>query len=258
MRFDFMRFDKSFIALVAVGVCGSAAAHDFWVNAHHGNTFTATIGYGHDFPKPEPIPAERTKLFEPLAILKKDGSKTMLTQTGPNYQYTGKQLEASNYILAGQYKPTFWSKDTQNKWHMDGTRQNVKNVASCSYTSMHAKTIVQVGSAQDAFVTQPSGQALEIVPLTHPATIKADQPFKVQVLANGKPAKRAQVVGTFDGFLKNNHAFSGTADLEGVIEVVALKPGQWMLKASYSQPYHDPKVCDEEARYATLTFDVKP
>lgn len=253
-----MRFGKSILALAAIGVCGSAAAHDFWVNANNGNALTATIGYGHAFPSPEVIPAERVKLFEPLAVLKKDGSKTVLTPTSPNYQYEGKKLEAGNYILAGQYKPTFWSKDTQNKWHMDGTRQTVQNVASCSLTSMHAKTIIQVGSAQDVFVTQPSGQALEIVPLTHPSTIKAEQPFKIQVFANGKPVKRAQVVGTFDGFLKDKHAFSGTTDLEGVIDVVALKPGQWMLKATYSQPYHDTKVCDEEKRHATLTFNVMP
>ncbi|MDO4794894.1 MAG: DUF4198 domain-containing protein [Brachymonas sp.] len=253
-----MRIRQSLLALLAVGVCGSAAAHDFWLTGNNERTFTGTIGYGHGFPKPDPIPDSRLKLFTPLMVFKKDGSQTTLARTSPSYQHEGPQLPGGSYILAGQYKPTFWSKDTQNKWHMDGTRQTVQNVASCSLTSMNAKAIIQIGQTQDAFVTQPSGQPLEIVPLTHPASFKAEQPFKVQVLANGQPVKRALVVGTFDGFLKDKHAFSGTTDLQGVIEVVALKPGLWMLKATQAQPYHDTTVCDEVKNYATLTFNVKP
>lgn len=253
-----MNLGKSILAILAIGTCCTASAHDFWVNGDNGHHFVATIGYGHAFPDPEIIPDGRLKLFDPLFVIKKDGSKTTLKQTSPNYQYEGQKLAAGSYILAGHYKPTFWTKDRQDKWHMDSTKQNVKDVASCSRSSMNAKAIIQVGNTEEAFLTRPSGQPLEIVPLTSPSMIKAEQPFKVQVFANNKPVAKADVIGTFDGFLKGKYAFSGRTDMEGIIEIIALKPGKWMLKASQIQPYHDLSVCDEEKLRATLTFNVKP
>lgn len=257
-----MSFRKSMLAWLAIGVCSSATAHDFWVsgsnNDKNGGTFTAHIGYGHDFPQPEAIPAERVKLFEPLTLTRPDGSQTALKQTGPNYQYEGPKLAAGGYILSGHYKPTFWTKDEQGTWHLDGTRQNTPQAAFCTYAIMSAKTVLHIGNAGAPFAAKPTGQNIEIVPLVDTNSLQVDKPFKVQVFANGKPVKTAKVVGTFEGFAKDRHAFSGTTDLQCVIEVVALRPGKWMLKATKEQPYQDKKVCDEETRIATLTFHVKP
>lgn len=253
-----MNVKKTLFVLVAAGACASAAAHDFWVSGNNGNKFTAHIGYGHDFPQPEAIPAERVKLFEPLSIIQSNGNKTALKQTGANYQYEGQKLGTGSYLLTGHYKPTFWTKDAQGSWHLDGTKQNTPHAEFCTYAIMNAKEVIHIGHASDAFTTKPTGQNIEIVPLGNPDNWRVDKPFKIQVFANGKPVKTAKVVGTFAGFAKDRHAFSGTTDLEGVIEVVALRPGQWMLKATKEQPYQDKKVCDEETRIATLTFRVKP
>ncbi|MDO5046174.1 DUF4198 domain-containing protein [Campylobacter sp.] len=248
---------KILTSLVVAGVLSGVLAHDFWVIGSNGDKFGADIGYGHGFPAPEPISPERAKLFDPLYVLKKDGSKMVLKQAKESYHFEGDKLEAGSYVLAGDYKPTFWSKDKEGKWHMGGTKDKVANAESCQLAAMSAKSVVNVGEIQDEFISKPIGQKIEIVPLENPSNFIVEKPFKVQVFVDGKPLKRARVLGTYDKFLPNQYAFSGTANLEGVAEVMALKAGKWMLKVTHEQPYSDTKICDREVLVATFTFDVK-
>ena len=252
-----MKVSKVLSILLSGAIFCSVGAHDFWVDGKNEDKFKAHIGYGHDFPKPEVIPAERAKLFEPLYIVKKDGAKIALKQAAENYLFEGEKLKEGSYVLAGDYKPTFWSRDANNKWHMDGTKNSVKDVEFCELAEMNAKKIVNVGDVKDDFIHKPIGQRIEIVPLDNPSDFRVDKPFKVQIFVDGKPLKRAKVVGTFEGFLADKYAFSGTANLEGVIDVMALRPGKWMLKVTHERAYADKNKCDEEILVATLSFDVK-
>ncbi|CAD7288683.1 DUF4198 domain-containing protein [Campylobacter suis] len=248
---------KTLICLAVAGLVGTSMAHDFWVDGKNEDKFNAHIGYGHDFPTPEKISEKRVKLFDPLYIVKQDGSKVKLNQSGENYEFSTEKLADASYILAGDYKPTFWSQDSDGKWHMDKTRKDVKNVEFCEVATMAAKRVISIGDKKHNFIHSPIGQSIEIVPLSDPFELKVDKPFKVQVFLDGKPLKTAKVTGTFDGFLKDKHAFSGTTDLKGVIEILALKPGKWLLEVTHERPYKDKEVCDVEMILATLVVNIK-
>ena len=71
----------------------SAFAHDFWVTVpqSENKVFTADIGYGHDFPRSEPIPEDRIHLFAPLRLVTPDDVIT-LDQVGENYAYQKKLI----------------------------------------------------------------------------------------------------------------------------------------------------------------------
>ena len=86
---------------------------------------------------------------------------------------------------------------------------------------------------------------------------KANKPFKIKVLFEGKPLANAAVEGAPDGFLEDMSAFYGMTDDKGEIEVMALKPGPWILKARNKLAFSDPKKCDEETIIASFAFEVK-
>lgn len=247
---------KILTSLIAIGALSGAFAHDFWVTGSNNEKFEADIGYGHHFPKPEAIAEKRLNLFDPLYIVDKNGAKKTLKQVGENFHYEGEKLGNGTYILVGNYKPTFWSKDKDGKWHMDGTRENIKDVESCGFYARTAKNVVVVGEFDD-FVYKPLGQIAEIVPLSNVANIKAGEVFKLQFFANGKPAKTAKVTGVIEGFLEGKYTFFGTTDLQGMIEVVAIKEGKWLFEATQKNAYADSSKCDTEELSATITIDIK-
>lgn len=253
-----MKFNKTLAGVCVASILSGAFAHDFWVNGENGENFKAHIGYGHDFPAPEMIPENRVKLFNPLHIISKDGKKTELKQKGENYQFETAKLAAGSYVLEGTYKPTFWSKDSDGKWHMDGTRQNTKNVEYCQLAVMNAKSVISIDNAKaDDFIYEPIGHQIELVPLDDPFDLKVDKPFKLKAYMNGKPVKTGKVTGTFEGFLQDKHAFLGTTDLKGEIEVMALRPGKWMFEVTVEKPHDDKKVCEDAIYLGTLTLVVK-
>ncbi|MBC2882499.1 DUF4198 domain-containing protein [Campylobacter sp. Marseille-Q3452] len=247
---------KKSLALLAVfGVFIVAGGHDFLLFCGNGEKTSGNIGFGHDFPKSEPIDAERVNNFEAPLILGKDG-KVTLKQSGENYHYEGAKLKDGTYAITGEYKPTFWTEDADGKWHMGGTKKTIKNAKFCRRATMSAKSVINVGAGDD-FITKSTGQRLEIVPLENPAKFKVGEPFKVKVLFEGKPLKVATIDGTFDGFLKDKSAFHATTDLKGETEVLALRPGKWVLKVVHKFPYADAKKCDEETAIASFTFEIK-
>ncbi|WP_216656284.1 DUF4198 domain-containing protein [Campylobacter sp. RM16188] len=249
--------NKILAALLAFATLNVAQAHDFWVFGENSDKFRADIGYGHNFPHQEIIPKDEAKSFVPLAIISKDGVKTELIQIGENYRYEGERLKKGSYILAGEYKSTFWSKDANGKWYMDKTKDQVADSAYCMQASMYAKEVVNIDGEQDEFVTKTIGQKLEIVPLENPANFDINKPFKIQILLEGKPLKTARIDGTFDKFLKDKFAFSATTDLEGITEVMALAPGKWILKVMHKRAFGESKRCDEEILIASFTFKIK-
>ncbi len=247
---------KSLIALAVLGVLSMANAHDFWLVGENGEKLNVNIGFGHDFPNPEPIDKERANNFEIPVIFSKSGEKVTLKQKGENYHFEGKKLKEGTYTVIGEYKPTFWTEDTDGNWSMGKTKQNIKNAKFCRRATMSAKTLINVGAGDD-FITKPAGQRLEIVPLENPANFKVGEPFKIKVLFEGKPLKFAKIDGTFDGFLKEKSAFHATTDLKGESEVLALRGGKWVFKVVHKFPFADPKTCDEETAIASFTFEIK-
>ena len=139
---------------------------------------------------------------------------------------------------------------------MGKTKEDIKDAKYCKKASMSAKGIINK-NAKDDSVTKPSKQRLEIVPLDNPANFKVGVPFKVKILFEGKPLENATLDGTFDRFLKEKSAFHGQTESDGTIEVLALKPGKWLLQTVHKMPFADSKICDDETIAATLAFEIK-
>ena len=245
-----------FAFLVLAAFSSQALAHDFWLLGDSKEVTSVDIGFGHDFPNPEKIDEKRVNNFETPYILTKSGEKLSLKQSGENYHYERAKLEDGTYLIIGEYKPTFWTEASDGTWHMNKNKKDIKGAKFCRHATMSAKGIINL-NAKDDFVTNPTHQRLEIVPLDNPANFKVGVPFKVKVLFEGKPLKEAVVNGTFEGFLKEKSAFHGQTEPDGTIEVLALKPGKWLLQTVHKMPFADSKICDDETIAATLAFELK-
>ena len=245
-----------FAFLVLAAFSSHALAHDFWLLGDSKEVTSVDIGFGHDFPNPEKIDEKRVNNFETPYILTKSGEKLSLKQSGENYHYERAKLEDGTYLIIGEYKPTFWTEANDGTWHMNKNKKDIKGAKFCRHATMSAKGIINL-NAKDDFVTNPTHQRLEIVPLDNPANFKVGVPFKVKILFEGKPLENATLDGTFDGFLKEKSAFHGQTEPDGTIEVLALKPGKWLLQTVHKMPFTDSKICDDETIAATLAFELK-
>lgn len=247
------------IALFVFSGVSPVAAHDFWLNVSSPQTgkIVAEIGYGHDFPKPEPIASDRLHIFESPRLLTPD-RVIEFKPKGENYAYEGNgTLQKGSYIGTGLYRPTFWSKGPGG-WK----QQNFIDRPDATYakqTTMYTKTIVTVGGyAGDDFITRPVGHRLEIVPLVDPATVRAGEILPLQVLFDGKPLKTVAVAGTFGGFSKKDYkAFFGKTDLEGKIDFVPLRSGAWFINTKHEFPHADQAKAKDVSLKATLTFRIE-
>lgn len=247
----------SFSVLV-VGVVG-AYAHDLWANAYEpkDGVLKAEIGYGHGFPKVEPIPEARTHIFEPMRLITPGGIVEM-KQKGANTNYeVDTNIKKGSVIVLSTYKPTFWSKGAEG-WQMKN-RAERPDATHVEEAAMSGKAILNIGGAADDFVTKPIGTKLEIVPMVNPAKVKAGGKFPVRVLFEGKPLKTAKVFATVEGFAPGDEkakAFYSTTDLEGVVNIIPLKAGYWLASVTHTTPYQDKTQADESVNAATLAFHI--
>lgn len=246
---------RSLAVLAVLGAFSVAGAHDFWLAGQNDDKLRVQIGFGDGFATCEPIDKERENNFEIPIVTDKNGKKIELKRTSENYKFEGEKQPSDVYVITGQYKPTFWTEDKSGKWHMGGTKDTVKDAKFCRRATMLAKGVINTQAGD--LITKPVGERLEIVPLENPANFKANKPFKIKVLFEGKPLAEAAVEGAPDGFLEDMSAFYGMTDDKGEIEVLALKPGPWILKARNKLAFSDPKKCDEETIIASFAFEVK-
>jgi uncharacterized GH25 family protein len=236
----------------------TTSAHELWVqqSGYKNGIIKANIGYGHEFPNPEPIPADRLHIFTPLALVTPAGTLNM-DQSGENYAFEKKiSLKKGSYMVLAFYKPTFWS-NGDNGWAQTDRIQR-PDASYVEEAVMYAKTIVNVDGATDtSLISKPTGMDLEIVPLANPATIKPGNVFPMQVLLNGKPAHFVQVEATFERFAAKDYiAFSGVTDGYGHIDFIPLKAGFWIVRVKDTSEHPDKKKADERVLASSLTFTI--
>lgn len=247
-------------ALVLLAVSSGAFAHDLWVNAYapKDGVLKAELGYGHDFPAPEPIAQERLSIFNPLKLYTPD-KVTEMEQKGENYAYeVSVDAQGGSYVVVGEYKPTFWSKSPEGKWSMT-SRKETPDAAYSQEAVMFGKTILNFGDSRDnSFVTKPVGLRLEIVPTVNPANIKVGDVLPMVVFLDGKAAKTVEVKGVYGGFSKSSEAlaFRDKTNLQGAFDFIPLQSGYWRLFVRVALPYGDKGVADESTITSSLTFHI--
>lgn len=261
--------NKAYLLAAVLGtVCATAQAHRVWVatdHTHGGQILKAKLGYG-EFPDFEPIAAERLSIFSrPMQLHSEKGSED-LVQKGKNYEYQSKKPVAEgSYIVSAAYQPTFWSKN-QAGWKRESLKE-MPDAQYCEQTRMYGKNIVNIGhdSADTRGIVRPIGQLLEIVPLDNPANVRVGELFKVKVLYRGEPLAGATLTATFEGFDMSDRskthkveaqAFSDVTAADGTVDIIPLRQGFWKASVEHKTDFADQSVCQKEATYSTLTFEI--
>ena len=162
-----MKIGRILTAIMLTGAFYMVQAHMFWVDGANDEKlgkFIANMGYSDDFPKLEPIMAERIHLFAPITIISKDGNKKKLTQSGENYRYEGERLDKGTYILLAQQNPMYsLKKRSDGKWLIDKTKLDLKDLSDiqiCRLMTITSKRVLNLGETND-FVTKPTPRNLE-------------------------------------------------------------------------------------------------
>lgn len=110
---------------------------------------------------------------------------------------------------------------------------------------------VTAGAPTDT-VFQPTGKALEMVPVTHPSELVSDEPGKFRFLIDGKPAAgiTVEVVPGGQRFRDAEHAQELTTDAEGVATV------SWPIAGFYwlSAEAEDAKASDSRAAKRRMAY----
>ncbi|WP_386694080.1 DUF4198 domain-containing protein [Lonepinella sp. MS14435] len=260
---------KALLATLLCSLAVSAQAHRVWVvtdHTHGDEILKADLGYG-EFPTLEQIPEKRLHFFDRGMVLLTQQGKQKLVQKGDkNYHFeTEKPVQEGSYIVAAEYKPTFWSKNAEG-WKQADMKETA-NATYCELTSMYGKNIVNVGheSAGIDVITKQVGHELEIVPMDNPANINVSDLFKVKVLYRGEPLPNVTLTATFDGFDTADNskthkveaqAFSDVTAEDGSVNIIPLRQGFWKAQVTYEVQFKDPTQCQVAKHYATLTFNI--
>ena len=140
-------------------------------------------------------------------------------------------------MLLGHRLPEVWSKTPE------GMKKGGKDVhpgaAFSNKYEKFCKTLVLAGAADEAW-RKPVGLRLEIVPLDDPASYRAEQEVRFQVLHDGKPLS-TEVFATCDGYTAtpNSYAWYTETDDKGVAVVKFAKKGLWMVRVQHKAPGQD-------------------
>jgi uncharacterized GH25 family protein len=116
----------------------------------------------------------------------------------------------------------------------------------------HAKTFVRVGRADDSW-REPSGLALEFVPLSDPTSLRPADTLTVRLLENGQP------LANFPVGVVHEADSSGTilkTDTDGRVVIPLPKRGRTMLRATHLRPSQQPDA-DWISDFTTLTLNVQ-
>lgn len=125
-----------------------------------------------------------------------------------------------------------------------------------SASFMRADTYVTRGAPSKGAL-KPTGQGLEVEPITHPNEVFAGEAFKFRMLNNGKPlAHDFAIARGGDAYAEKRFSYSGKTDATGAASVKFDQPGAYVLEIHYPvRAEGNPTPVERSAIY-TLTFEV--
>jgi uncharacterized GH25 family protein len=224
-----------------------------------GRPLVAAIGYGHNFPEQEAIPADEISLFKPIRVIGPAGELTMKPGS-ENYKAVSQEaLVKGSYLVIADVSPVFWTK-TPDGWSQK-PKSEEPQALNCGLFIENAKGIVNVGgAAETGVIGKPAGLPLEIVPLANPAAIKPGQRLALKVLFEGQPLAGAKVEGRFAGFAQKASdgakAFSDVSGKDGLVNFVPLAGGDWIVTVRNVRPFPEADKCDTEDFGTSLFFNI--
>jgi hypothetical protein len=105
---------------------------------------------------------------------------------------------------------------------------------------------------------KPTGQGLELEPVSHPNEIFAGEAFKFRLLMDGKPLPGLAftVARGGDAYAESRYGFTGRTDAAGGGAVTFAQPGVYLLETSYPARSENPAEPKARSAQFTLTFEV--
>ena len=240
-------------ALLALACAAPAMAHSLWLETpsaspEAGKKLDLNIGFNEGFEVVDILKNSVESIPAPTMEGKGGAISFSLKSGGPNYAYvSAKNLAKGSYMAFTDYKPFDMKHgETKNKYFMT------------------AKHLVNVAGGDDAeVVTKAFGKSkLEIVPLANPSSIEPGQTLPVQVLFDGKPLSRTELLGDYRGFNPAGSwglakAFYCKTDKDGKLDFIPARGGLWVLKARHAVPNEDKSDVAASVYLSTFTFFVK-
>jgi uncharacterized GH25 family protein len=248
-----VRVRTALLAGATLFASSSAMAHYPWLlsSAHapaEGQTATIYLAWGHKFPLESFMDRSR---IDKVSLVSADGGQVGLEATDSGY-VTPRLTPGVNMVLASQ-KSGFFTRTRQGSKRQ--SKEGLKDVIRCSYSSNNMKTILNVGNGSDG-LNRATDQPLDIIPLSNPAKLKVGDRMNVRITMRGEPYS-GMVYATYAGFsTEGAYAYTVETDNEGKASIRILHPGQWLVRARVEQEYPDRSVCDIEAYTSTLTFAI--
>lgn len=135
------------------------------------------------------------------------------------------------------------------------TSNGLMDTTGTELYSRKAKTIVQVGSELSEVVTTPIGHTLEIVPLSHPASLGEDGTLSVQVLFRGRPLENA-LIDASPLADATHQVQSNTTDTDGKATFIFPQQGPVKLNVIWGVPTVHSSKATFETYFSSLTFTV--
>jgi uncharacterized GH25 family protein len=186
---------------------------------------------------------ERTSGAKSLQLsvtLPDPGIATIWVELGP------KSLELTPKQVQEYFAELNASRELRQVWASAGKARRWREL----YVK-HAKTFVAVGAnTADESWQQPVGMALEIVPETNPASLRAGDDFPVRVLRNGTPLANFSL-----GIIREGNTLPRfkTTDAAGRATFRLARPGKWLLRGTDLRQSTKPDT-EWESDFTTLTI----
>ncbi len=226
-----------------------AQAHYPWLTVSEKEPMRFEVGWGHKFPKDGILGDDR---IASAMLVHPDGAVRELSLGAQDAHPIGTLAPSGLHILAAKQRPGFYSRTHQGG--RVGSKIDHPEALSCSESANTMKALISRGEGGDP--GRLLGHALEIVPLTDPASLGVGDEFAVRIVFQGKPF-RGTVEATWAGFPdKEGYAVTRETDAGGEVRIPLSHGGLWLVKAATRVPYPDAAVCDHRSYTATLTFRV--
>jgi len=270
---------KIILLLLSMGITfmtvSQAVAHNIWINPNNafpqvGDTVDIGIGWGHTYTASRVDQDMKPGMFGYIQVLDPDGQKVNPEMVSEKH-YRLKIEKEGVYLVTAGIKPGVFTMTPRGRQWSD--KRGVENAISCTSFCIEAKSLVVAGKKNENLTTS-TGQELEVIPLSNPATLKAGGKFELMVMFKGKPAPGIDVNATYAGSSdgkapkdiaphgekagkKPHFPVSTVTDSEGKAAIRLDRPGYWMVVISHRSPYPDKETCDQYMHNMAFTFEVK-
>ncbi|GAB3343061.1 DUF4198 domain-containing protein [Marilutibacter aestuarii] len=262
----------AFAAALTLGIAPTALAHKAWLQpsqtvfSEKGAWMTVDAAVSNDlfYFNHVPLALERLQVTAP------DGSRV-----APQNASTGKLRSVFDLELAqeGTYRVAMVNQGMFASYVLDGENKRWRGNAADFKTAIPAgatqvrasesagrvETFVTVG-APTTSVFKPTGQGLELAPVTHPNDLYAGEAAQFQLLLDGEPAAglEIEIVPGATRYRDQQDTITLTSGADGKFSVTWPGAGMYWMETSHSDDKTSLPGAGERRASYVATFEVLP